>query len=240
MVKNKPQNKARYWTAVLYPENMVEGWQDNIGDTIQLPYVYCIHDKDKTSKGEEDRKEHIHIGVVFPNTTTFNHALSVFQLLDSKCVYCERIVNIRHFYDYLIHETEDAKKAGKYQYDKSERISGNSFDIGAFEQISTLEKRELVAKMAKDITAYKFENFLDFYEFEIEEAGENIMAVLECLQVNSGFFERLTRGAYLRHEKAYKKAYYRQMAGYNTIDEVDEETGEVCNNLSAEPEGSTY
>ena len=33
--------KARYWWAVLYQENMVDGWRDNIEELLQLPYAYC-------------------------------------------------------------------------------------------------------------------------------------------------------------------------------------------------------
>ena len=29
--------KARYWWAVLYQENMVDGWRDNIEELLQLP-----------------------------------------------------------------------------------------------------------------------------------------------------------------------------------------------------------
>ena len=39
-------NKARYWVAICYPENMKEDWQECIGDLIEYPYCYCIHDKD--------------------------------------------------------------------------------------------------------------------------------------------------------------------------------------------------
>lgn len=35
--------KARYWWAVLYQENMVDGWRDNIEELLQLPYAYCDH-----------------------------------------------------------------------------------------------------------------------------------------------------------------------------------------------------
>ena len=46
-------DKARFWTGVLYPENMREDWKEVIGDTLQYPYalegfahapppIYCI------------------------------------------------------------------------------------------------------------------------------------------------------------------------------------------------------
>ena len=45
-------DKARFWVGVLYPENMREDWQENIGDIVQLPYAYCCHTQDKDSKSE--------------------------------------------------------------------------------------------------------------------------------------------------------------------------------------------
>ena len=59
-------DKSRYWQAVCWLENMVDGWQDSIGDLLQLPYAYCIHDMDTDSMSEH-RKNHVHIIIVFPN-----------------------------------------------------------------------------------------------------------------------------------------------------------------------------
>ena len=88
--------KAKYWTAVLYPESMIDDWQNKISDLLQIPYEYCIHDKDnlgnviKTVKNKynkpvtydasefaidkhEHRKVHVHLVICFSNTTTKSH-----------------------------------------------------------------------------------------------------------------------------------------------------------------------
>lgn len=65
--------KARYWWAVLYQENMVDGWRDNIEELLQLPYAYCEHVADVDGKGEH-RKDHVHVIIVFGNTTTYKTA----------------------------------------------------------------------------------------------------------------------------------------------------------------------
>ena len=136
-------DKARFWTGVLYPENMREDWKEVIGDTLQYPYAYCQHSQDKDSKSEH-RKDHVHLIVAFPNTTTYKHALNVMDLLSAegkKAINkCEAVVGIRNVYDYLIHDTEDCRKKGKEQYDPSERITGNNFDIGAYEQLEQLRR----------------------------------------------------------------------------------------------------
>ena len=194
-------NKARFWVGVLYPENMVEDWETKIGDIVQLPYAYCIHDKDLEKDGD-DRKVHTHIILAFPNTTTQKHAFNVFDLLSAegkKCLSsCKAVVSIRGSYDYLIHDTETARKAGKYLYDKSDRITGNNFDIGAYEQIGVAEKLDMVKELCQVISDFGFTNFIDFFEYVIQNYQDS--NYFETLRTNSGLFERLTRGNYQRYQ----------------------------------------
>ena len=72
---------ARYWWAVMYPENMIDNWEEKIYSLIQYPFAYCIHDKDLRHEVAEERKKHIHLIIAFNNTTTYNHALNVFRKL---------------------------------------------------------------------------------------------------------------------------------------------------------------
>ena len=113
--------KAKYWNGVLYPENMIDDWEEVISDKLQVPYAYCIHDKDVNKDGSS-RKVHIHIMIVFPNTTTYNHAFEVLNGLSKEGVKAlnkiERAINVRYSYNYLIHDTDTCRKQKKYLYDK--------------------------------------------------------------------------------------------------------------------------
>lgn len=195
-------DKARFWTGVLYPENMKEGWQDVIGDTLQYPYAYCIHIHDKDTKSEH-RKDHVHLIVAFPNTTTYKHALSVMDLLSAegkKAINkCEAVIGIRNVYDYLIHDTEDCRKRGKELYPADARITGNNFDIGAYEQLGTAEKNEMFLEMGEAIREHGFTNYMDFYEFVVDTYED--MNYIEVMRCYSSHFERLTRGNYQRWEQ---------------------------------------
>ena len=136
--------KARYWAGICYPENMLEDWEDVISEKLQVPYCYCVHDKDVTTEKEE-RKKHVHIIITFPNTTTKKCALSIFNKLSDHvaipcCSTVEQVHNVRFMYNYLIHDTEDSRKKGKYQYSTLDRVCGNGFDIGLYEQVSSDEK----------------------------------------------------------------------------------------------------
>lgn len=183
---------ARYWTGVLYPENMRDNWQMQIGDILQYPYAYCIHTRDRDSKSEH-RKDHLHLVVCFPNTTTYNNAFGTMQKLSAEGKQainkCERVGNIRHIYDYLIHDTEDCKKQGKEPYSPSERIEGNGFDIGLYEQISAADKKAMTFELYAAIKNDGYTNLMDFLECA-ELMGDSY---LEIAVEKTATFERMTR-----------------------------------------------
>lgn len=195
-------DKARFWTAVLYQENMRENWQEDIGDTLQTPYAYCCHTKDKDSKSEH-RKDHVHIILAFPNTTTYKHAMNVFDLLSAEgkraLNKCEAVIGIRNMYDYLIHDTDDCRKKGKELYPVEARITGNNFDIGAYEQLSAAEKNEMFIQIGEAIREYGFTNYMDLYEYVIDNYED--INYLEVFRTYSSHFERLTKGNYQRWEQ---------------------------------------
>lgn len=206
----KPKMKARYWVGVCYPENMVDGWQDDIGDILEYPYAYCIHDKDhlaefkpgKTARKdvqERDRKVHVHIIVAFPNTTTYNNALNLFQKLSKDGCSCintvQAVENIRNKYEYLIHNTENCKKQKKYLYDVKERITGNNFDIGAYEQISLADKTRMKLELSDFVINEFITNYTDLYSAVRSNFDDEY---LEIFTTYSGHFERLCKGNYYK------------------------------------------
>lgn len=200
--------KARYWWAVLYPENMIEDWEDLIAEKLQLPFAYCIHDDDLEKEFEDQtqqkRKTHVHIIIAFANTTTYKHVTSIFSLLNApdKRAFnkVEAVRGIRHCYEYLIHNTETAKKDNKKQYSPSDRVIGNNFDIGAYEQISTSDKLRMSKEICNYIVEHDIYNFADLYMAVISNFDD---AYFEILQTHSGFYERLIKGNYHRLETAY-------------------------------------
>lgn len=201
-------SNARFWIAVLYPENMLEDWETDIGDIVQLPYAYCIHDLD-TDTQSEHRKDHVHIILAFSNTTTFNHAKSVFDLLSAPGKVAlntiKRCINIRSAYNYLIHDTETCRKKGKYLYDSSCRITGNNFDIGAFEQLDLSIKNEMLKELCDMIMREGFINFGDFYMYVVTNLED--FNYFDLVKTYSGLLERLT------------KSNYQKMVGHQKDDE---------------------
>ena len=139
--------KNRYWTAICYPENMKPDWEENVESLLQVPFAYCIHDKGLELESGDHRKVHVHVVLVFNAPTTQKHAHEIFNRLSApgkKCLpFCEPVYNMDRMYKYLIHDTEDAKKKGKYQFPKEERKDGNCFDIGEYIQRSCYEISEI-------------------------------------------------------------------------------------------------
>lgn len=189
-------SKNKYWTAVMYPENMILEWQTDIGDLLQVPYCYCIHDKDLTSTADQ-RKKHVHIIIAFNNTTTYKHAMSVFKRLElpdhTALNTCEPVISIRHAYDYLIHDTEESRKKGKFQYQASDRVCGNNFDIGSFEQLSAAEKNDMAWELCKDIRINGITNFADFFDYVFANYDKSYF---EIIKTHSGLFDRMIKGMY--------------------------------------------
>lgn len=193
---------AKYWWAILYPENMIPTWQDDIDDIIQLPYAYCIHDKDLLHDGDEDRKVHVHLMIMFPNTTTYKHAMYVFSLLAAegkRCVNkCERIISVRQSYKYLIHDTDKCREKGKYQYFVSDRIEGNCFDIGAYEQLGTEEKQKIRRDLSWEVIQNQFCDYTSFYTYVVSNYDSEYENILVTYQ---GHFDKLCKGVYHKLQK---------------------------------------
>ena len=168
-----PVEKNRYWQAVMYPENMVDDWEDKIEEIIQKPVAYCIHDTDVTRKEGDKRKVHVHIIIAWANNTTEKAALRLFKKLekDGKMAipnnHIEACAEIRKCYDYLIHDTPDCRKKKKHLYDPSARKCLNGFDIGSYEQISEKEKDDMAKELCDVIIDKMFTNFSDFYMYVI-------------------------------------------------------------------------
>lgn len=198
--------KARYWCGVLYPENMIPDWKDQIGRILQNPICYCVHDKDTLSDHVEDRKEHVHVMNMYNGPTTAKKVMKDFDKLSLPGKTCistvEDIINVKSMYGYLIHDTEDCRKKGKHLYDKSERIECNNFDIGRFEQLSQQEKDDMSMELTQDIILNQFTNFFDFLYYVLSEYD---ITYYRIARSESAYFERTIRGLYLKTEEQKKK-----------------------------------
>lgn len=201
MAAKAGETKVKLWEGILYPENMRENWQDDIDDVLQVPFAYAIHDIDHDTKSKE-RKTHAHVIVVWPGPTTKRAIINVFNRLaaDGKkcCSTAEPVNNIRHAYDYLIHDTESCRKKGKELYPPEARIEGNNFDIGQLEQLSTQDKQDMLFELVGFIMAEKFETINEFTMAALREFPTQYREII--IGYNS-ILERYCRGNYLQGQR---------------------------------------
>ena len=220
---NRITTKARYWTAVGYVENMRGDWRDVIGELLQYPYEYIVHDKDKQGDGD-DRKTHVHIVIAYGNTTTYKSALALFRKLNAEgkeaFPTCQPVANIKYIHDYLIHDTEDSRKKGKYLYDRSERIAGNNFDIGAFEQLSIADKERMAEELEDMLIERNITNYRELYLFVRNNFDSEYKKILRTY---SSHFERLCRGNFLYVQQGRIERMRDDLNGNRTVPDVDEE-----------------
>lgn len=202
---NSITTKARHWVAIGWLENMRPDWQDVIGGLLQYPYCYVVHDKDVDSEGKP-RNRHVHIMVSYGNTTTYKSALALFRQLNAPgreaFNTAFKVNNVRHMYEYLIHNTDDAKKKKKHRYDASERVCGNNFDIGLLEQISQADKDRIVNELEDLI----LDNYIRTYrQFLLYVKNNYDSEYRKVLRSYSGHFDRLIKGNWYESEERRKE-----------------------------------
>ncbi len=138
-----------WWTAIVYPESAPKDWIDRL---IRLGFELAIsplHDKDRwthdspavvvSETGEiipkgarykqgDKKKAHWHIIVKCPKRESFR---TMNELIRSATngPYIQLCRSLKNAYDYFTHETDDAKRAGKYIYDRDEIQTFNDFHI---------------------------------------------------------------------------------------------------------------
>lgn len=206
---NDSREATRKWMAILYPENMIPNWENVIDDILQIPLCYCVHDKDDhidTKTGEVIAKTHLHVFLVYPNTTTRRNIIKLCNKLsaDGKvcCSTAEEIVNSQKAFDYLIHNTEKARKEGKYQYPPEKRICCNNFDIHFVAQEDEYEKNLKTMQLSEIILQKKITNYVDFLNYVINSYDESYFRLQSS---KHNYFDTIIKGNYKKYAKEKKK-----------------------------------
>lgn len=192
-------DKVRFWVGVLWCDSMVPDWRDRLELTLQIPYAYCVHDKDTTPHGDP-KKPHVHMMVCYGNTTTQNSIVSMFNDLSLEghqcCNAAYKVRGVKLQFDYLIHDTLGARKEGKYLYDPSERVTGLGWDTEAFNQLQQIDKLKVLMELHDDIKAANITTFIGLYEYIMRTYD---MSYFEIFLTYSAHFDRLVKSQYLRN-----------------------------------------
>lgn len=203
------KDKSRIWEPILYPENMLDDWESRIEEITQYPLAYAIHDKDVDELGQL-RKPHVHMILSFPNTTTRKHALNVANRFSrSGCTCCSSVADVdvvRSAFDYLVHDTDDCRKKGKYLYYKDglEPICKNNFDIGFLEQFDAGYKRQVCSDLTMIILSENICNAADFLQMLYDRFSDQPV-YFETWLSYSAALNRVINGVYQKLSKSSDK-----------------------------------
>lgn len=136
MGKTETQGKSRYWTLLMYPDDLPTNWVDILGETFDNGEIAIspIHDMDINKDGTH-QKAHHHVVVIFKSQKTLSsiskHLAKVFGSIGKsiKGVATPQMVRQKKgILMYLTHDTEEAKKDNKFIYKKEDIIYLNGFN----------------------------------------------------------------------------------------------------------------
>lgn len=160
--------KKRAWALVCYPESLPSDWVDFLQSTGLEVAISPLHDKD-INPDNTPKKAHFHIIIVYQNPTTFKNVKeNICDYLN--CPIPQPLESVKGYYRYLTHMDNPEK----HQYNQSEIITLNGFDISSFvnmtinelsvylnlitdyiEQLKITEYRDLILLLKKD-DEYRF------------------------------------------------------------------------------------
>lgn len=115
------KGRTKNWATIVYPESAPDDWMDILGGLKIEVFISPLHDKD-VNPGDELKKPHYHVIIMFPSVKTEEQAKEVFEMFGG--VGCEYIASIRGYARYLCH----LDNPEKHIYDTHEVISFGGAD----------------------------------------------------------------------------------------------------------------
>ena len=214
--------KSRYFDFLLYPESIPEDWEDCLAK-LGLPMaVSPLHDLDVTEREYKElksheqaiidaggvvyKKPHYHVIYVAKNpVTTESVRNKIKRALGGKSVsHIEITDSVEWYFNYLTHDTADARKKHKHLYDKKDITYINDFDIDRYVVLDEGQKRELVGVIFNIVREYQIENMFDLADFIALYGGEygiqDMGVVDNVIKGNAGILKLYFDGAYQRRK----------------------------------------
>lgn len=153
--------KKRNWAFVLYPESAPENWRELLQQSGLPAVISPLHDKDKDPTGEA-KKAHYHIILTYPGPTTYNAVKSFTDRLNQPIP--QPLESVQGYYRYLTHEDNP----DKYQYDKSDIVPVNGFDIHDYIEMSKTEAMKIIKDIQQVIITVDIREYSDLLDYLLE------------------------------------------------------------------------
>ena len=169
--------KKRNWTFVLYPESAPSDWQEQIKLSGLMSAISPLHDKDINPTGEA-KKAHYHILLVYSGPTTYNAVAKFTASLNATIP--QPLESVRGMYRYFSHKDNPEK----YQYNESDIVTVNGFNIADLVELTKSEVNEVKARVLRLIREVDIIEYADLIDF----LTDNEMLVEYDVAVNNTFF----------------------------------------------------
>lgn len=217
--------KARHFGFLLYPDSIPKGWKEqleSLGVPMAISPLHNLDEKETKSLSEDEKliiknggkvykKPHYHVIYIARNPVTIESVRKKIKrkLGDKSVSHLEIIDFLKGSYEYLTHESKDAKAKKKHIYDKKDIQHINDFDIDRYVTLDESQKREMKNLLLNIIRKNHLVNvihLLDFIELHGDEYGiTNISDVNDVVTANaSGFrlyFDANYQDGYRRNNK---------------------------------------
>lgn len=201
------QSKEDLVEVILYPDNMISGWERFIDKMIEVPCCWILHNQDPCDP-------HIHIIIQWANNVQLSYYLKYLnQKLAREGInpvtgfkYCpakliKAVKYPEHAYEYLIHNTDKAKSEGKYQYSPLERHCCNGFDIHFVKQLDKSKKYRISKEISDHIMNYKIMDIGQLYKWIVGKTEDYYL----YYESHSGYFERLCASNWKEYQRQLDK-----------------------------------
>lgn len=233
----KKVTKARHFGFLLYPDSIPENWREQLESLGVSIAVSPLHDMDeKTDKnkwtsddvvrnGKHYKKPHYHVIYIARNPVTMESVRKKIKrkLGNNSVAHLEIIDFIKGAYEYLTHESKDAKAKNKYVYDKKDVLLINDFDIDRYVTLDESQKRELRDQLVNIIHQCGIVNLKElkaFLDWRGQEFGISSQRdVTDVISSNGNLFRMAFDGNY---QNGFRPQYARR---------VDPETGETISGV---------
>lgn len=169
--------KKRNWTFVLYPESAPKDWQEKLKLSGLMCAVSPLHDKDINPTGEP-KKAHYHVLLVYSGPTTYNSVAKFTASLNATIP--QPLESVRGMYRYFSHKDNPEK----YQYNESEIILINGFNIADLVELTKSEVNEIKLSILKLIREVDILEYADL----VDTLADSEMFVEYDIAINNTFF----------------------------------------------------
>ncbi len=170
--------KKRNWAFILYPESAPANWQEILQQTGLLIAISPLHDKD-LDPNNELKKAHFHIILCYSGPTSFNVVKKITDNLNSPIPI--PLEAVRGYYRYFTHQDNP----DKYQYNESEIINLNGFNIRDFVDLTYSEINSIKKELQKIIRQNNIFEYSDLLDFLLDNDFDNFWEVASS---NTYFF----------------------------------------------------